>query len=140
MKKIIITGSLFSIFLLSFAASAQSGLEECLANNKESEHGETACYSQFIKQAQQKGKDKFETDLQKNTADLQAATKKANEEQRKQLQHSGGTAQQPGNSASTPTPTTTKVYVPPTTKTPSPSKQQLKIEDEEETTRSIPYY
>lgn len=140
MKKIILTGSLLSIYLLSFTAVAQSSLEDCLAHNKDPEHGETACYSAFIKQAQQKSKDKFQNDLQKNTSDLQEATKKANEDQKKQLEKSYGSTQTNTSPSST-TSNTSKSQPTTTTKTTSPSSsQQLKIEEEPEETKSIPYY
>lgn len=143
MKKIIITGSLLSIFLLSLTATAQTTLEDCLARNKDPEHGATACYSQFIKQAQQKSKLKFQDELQKNTSDLQEATKKANEEQQKQLEKNNGSTQSTSPaSPSTRVPSTTKSLQQPTKTTttpPSQQQQQLKIEEEEET-RSIPYY
>ncbi len=137
MKKIFITGSLISIYLLSFTAMAQSALEDCLARNKDPEHGETACYSQFIKQAQQKGKDKFQSDLQKNTSDNQAAIKKANDDQQKQLQNSNNAqTATSGSTTTTRAPTSTSS----SKSSSSSSQQQPPKTEEEQPTRSIPYY
>ena len=141
MKRMIAKTCVYSILFLSFAATAAEGsLDDCLAQNKDSDSGQTSCYGQFVKQAQQKGKEKFQTDLQKNYNELKAATQKANNDQlQKQNQQN---PPRPPASTAVAAPVQGSSNTPVTTTEPStmkvPSTKSSKIEEEQP--KSIPYY